>query len=65
VFERVSGCDAVVVMVGHSQYRDLDLTKIKGILHLPILIDGRNLYDDIHAEIVGLKLYSLGKVRSV
>jgi UDP-N-acetyl-D-mannosaminuronic acid dehydrogenase len=60
LFERIKGCDAVVVMVAHSEYRELDLARIKSILHLPILVDGRHIYDSARADEVGLKLYSMG-----
>ncbi len=44
LFERIKGCDAVVVMVAHSQYRDLDLGRLKSVLRLPILVDGRHVF---------------------
>ena len=46
VFERVKGCDAVVVMVAHGEYRELDLKMLRSVLRLPILIDGRRVFDD-------------------
>ncbi|MFT3892209.1 MAG: nucleotide sugar dehydrogenase [Anaerolineales bacterium] len=60
VFERVKGCDAVVLMVAHNEYRSLDLHKLKSVLRCPILVDGRHVYDAAYAHQAGLKLYSIG-----
>jgi UDP-N-acetyl-D-mannosaminuronic acid dehydrogenase len=61
VYERVKGCDAVVVMVAHNQYRELDLERLRLILRQPILLDGRHIYDSVSTNQAGLKLYGLGK----
>ena len=61
VFERIKGCDAVVVMVAHSAYRGLDLEKLKSSLRLPILIDGRHIYDPNFAEKMGFKFFGIGQ----
>ncbi|MFN8387120.1 MAG: nucleotide sugar dehydrogenase [Anaerolineales bacterium] len=46
VYERVKGCDAAVVMVAHSAYKELDLEKLKSALRLPVLVDGRRVLDE-------------------
>jgi UDP-N-acetyl-D-mannosaminuronic acid dehydrogenase len=61
VFERIKGCDAVVVMVAHSAYRSLDLEKLKSSLRLPILIDGRHIYDPVFAEKMGFTFFGIGQ----
>lgn len=38
-------CDAVVVMVAHAPYKELDLPALQAVLRRPVLVDGRNLYD--------------------
>jgi UDP-N-acetyl-D-mannosaminuronic acid dehydrogenase len=60
VYERVKGCDAVVVMVAHSAYKKLDLSKLKACLQLPVLVDGRNLFDLEHVLAVGLNYRRIG-----
>jgi UDP-N-acetyl-D-mannosaminuronic acid dehydrogenase len=45
VYERVQGCDAVVVMVAHGEYKNMDLEKLKGALRLPIIVDGRKIWN--------------------
>jgi len=53
VYERVKGCDAAVVMVAHSAYRELDLAKLKSVLRLPVLVDGRRVFETApgHADL--------------
>jgi UDP-N-acetyl-D-mannosaminuronic acid dehydrogenase len=60
VFERVSGCDAVVVMVGHSVYRTLDLEKLRSVLRSPVLVDGRNVIEGAQASAAGLHYCCIG-----
>ncbi len=61
LFERVSACDAVVVMVGHHQYRELDLDALKNALRTPILIDGRGLFDPAQVRMVGFVYRGVGR----
>jgi UDP-N-acetyl-D-mannosaminuronic acid dehydrogenase len=49
----VKGCDALVLMVAHSQYRALDLTSLKNSLRRPVLIDGRHVFIEDYARSLG------------
>jgi UDP-N-acetyl-D-mannosaminuronic acid dehydrogenase len=53
IYERVTGCDAVVVMVAHSAYRKIDLARLRLALKQPILVDGRKIFDSVHAGETG------------
>jgi len=44
VVEMAQGCDGVVVMVGHEEYRKLDLAALKLVLRHPVLVDGRRVF---------------------
>jgi len=61
MYERVKGCDAAVVMVAHSEYKDLDLKELKSALRLPILVDGRHMYDPVVVNAAGLNFYGVGR----
>jgi UDP-N-acetyl-D-mannosaminuronate dehydrogenase len=41
LLELAQDCDAVVLMVAHEEYRNLDLGALKSILRTPVVIDGR------------------------
>ena len=60
VRECVQGCDAVVVMVAHRLYKALDLPAIRAKLRMPILIDGRRVFDITQAQAAGLTYYAVG-----
>jgi len=47
VVEMAQGCDAAVVMVGHSVYRELDWEALKTMLQVPILVNGRGISPQI------------------
>jgi UDP-N-acetyl-D-mannosaminuronic acid dehydrogenase len=40
-----ANCDAAIVMVRHSEYTALDMAAFKDLLRLPVLVDGRGIYD--------------------
>lgn len=60
VFEKVKGCDAAVVMVAHSEYKTMDLEKLKSVLRSPLLVDGRRVYNVDVAQSAGLVYHKLG-----
>jgi UDP-N-acetyl-D-mannosaminuronic acid dehydrogenase len=41
----VKDSDALVFVTAHSEYKNLDLNKIKVLVKTPIIIDGRNIFD--------------------
>jgi len=57
VYAMAEGCDAVVVMVKHSEYKALDLSALKAVLRTPVLVDGRRAFP----EAVGWIQRSIGK----
>lgn len=53
--------DAVLILTDWSEFADLDLQRLKGILRYPILLDGRNLYDPQTVADMGLSYVSVGR----
>lgn len=60
VYERVKGCDAVVVIVAHSEYKTMDLKKLKSALRSPVFVDGRRIYESEIANQAGLNFHTIG-----
>jgi nucleotide sugar dehydrogenase len=54
VYEALGGADAMVIMTGHREFREIDLRRVKECMHTPILIDGRRVFEQ--GEVVGLGL---------
>ena len=57
----VKGADAVILSTKHRQYLNLDLKKLKNQLATPILIDGRNAYNEEKAAKAGFTYLGVGK----
>jgi UDPglucose 6-dehydrogenase len=49
-------------MVAHDPYRELDLENLKTWLRMPVLIDGRNVFDKRKAQEAGFTYRGVGNV---
>ena len=58
--ESIQNSDAVIIMVAHEAYKDMDLMEVKQRLQLPIVIDGRRVIDASIAKQAGLDYYGIG-----
>ena len=58
--EMASGCDAVIFMVRHNDYRSLDLQDLRNSLRTPILVDGRGLFQPAKVRSAGLDYWGIG-----
>ncbi len=61
VLAAVKGCDAVVVMVSHSDYFKLDLSQVRAALRTPILVDGRHVFTPEAAHKAGFDYTCVGQ----
>jgi UDP-N-acetyl-D-mannosaminuronic acid dehydrogenase len=59
--ERVREADALVVMVRHAEYRNLDLSAIGIALRTGIIVDGRHVYDLSQMENTALFYVGVGQ----
>lgn len=41
----IESADAVIVMVAHDEYRNIDIGALKSLMAAPVLIDGRKVFD--------------------
>lgn len=57
----VEGADAAMVMVGHEEYRTLDLRRLRAALRTPVVVDGRQVIPPAAAAAAGLLLQSVGR----
>jgi UDPglucose 6-dehydrogenase len=55
------GSDALVITTEWNQFRNIDLSKIKKLLKLPILLDLRNLYDPEKTKALGFTYEGVGR----
>ena len=54
-------CDAAVVMVRHTGYRDLDLAQLRQVMRTPVLIDGRSIFTPSQLDAAGFTYRILGR----
>ncbi|HKZ93833.1 MAG TPA: nucleotide sugar dehydrogenase [Candidatus Bathyarchaeia archaeon] len=59
--EALSKADAVVISTKHKEYLKLDLSELKTKLATPVLVDGRNAFDEDAAVRAGLTYRGVGK----
>jgi UDPglucose 6-dehydrogenase len=53
--------DAVVLMTEWNQFRNLDLSRMKGLMRRPILVDLRNAYEPERVKALGLTYQGVGR----
>jgi len=61
VYRLFRNADAIVLMVKHDAYRELDLARAASLMRTPILVDGRGFFDPQHVESAGLRYRGVGR----
>jgi UDPglucose 6-dehydrogenase len=59
--DAVLEADAVVLVTEWGEFRNLDLKQLALLMHQPILVDGRNLYDPETARSAGFDYCGIGR----
>ncbi|GEN26235.1 UDP-glucose 6-dehydrogenase [Halomonas cupida] len=59
--QAVKGADALVICTEWKEFRSLDFAWLKGQLSMPVIVDGRNLYDPESVREAGLMYYAVGR----
>ena len=60
-YEAATGADAVVIVTEWDAFRALDLTKLKGLMAAPVLVDLRNVYRRDEVEDQGFHYTAVGR----
>jgi UDPglucose 6-dehydrogenase len=60
-YEVAKDCDALVLATEWDEFKNLDLKRVYDLLHYPILIDGRNLYDPAVMKQIGFEYHCIGR----
>ena len=61
IYHLAEGCDAVVIMVAHDVYSDLDLAALKSTLKTPVLVAGRRVVTRTEADKDGFIYRGVGE----
>ena len=62
-YEALKDSDALLVITEWDEFRSADLNKVKDLMRLPIIIDGRNLFESEAMD--GFEYYSVGREKNV
>lgn len=57
----IRGKDVMVVVTDWTEFQQLDLENVKKLLKVPIIVDGRNIYDKEKVEKLGFKYFGVGR----
>lgn len=60
-YDVAAGADVLVLVTEWNQFRALDLTRLKGMLRQPLLVDLRNVYKPAEMRQAGYTYYSVGR----
>ena len=55
------GADTLVLVTDWSEFRQLDMARLKASMRLPILVDCRNLYDPEEMRALGFRYRAIGR----
>jgi nucleotide sugar dehydrogenase len=61
VYMALEGADAMILMTAHDEFRELDFEKIKKLMKIPIIIDGRRIFDPSQLEDMGFYYRGIGR----
>ncbi len=61
MYECARGAEVLVIATEWKEFANADLVKLKELMHLPIIFDGRNLLHPANAEHAGFEYHSIGR----
>jgi len=60
-YTAAEGADALLILTDWAEFAQLDLSRLKGTMRFPIIVDGRNLYKPGHMFEHGFSYLSIGR----
>lgn len=60
-YDTLKKADAAVITAEWSEFKELDLVKVKAIMKTPLIFDGRNIYNPKRMKEHGFKYYGVGR----
>ena len=60
-YEVAQGSDCLAIVTEWDEFRELDMKRIKDLLKLPIIVDGRNVFDPKKMEELGFIYRGIGR----
>lgn len=60
-YDAAAGAHVILLLTEWEEYRELDFARIRQLMEVPVLIDGRNLFEPAAVRGSGLEYYSIGR----
>jgi len=60
-YEVAKGTDALLILAEWREFRDLDFKKIKKLMHQPLIVDGRNIFEPAVLKEMGFRYIGVGR----
>ncbi|MNG81293.1 UDP-glucose 6-dehydrogenase TuaD [compost metagenome] len=57
----VEGADALVLVTEWKQFRQPDFPRVRGLMRMPVVFDGRNIYDPLELSTLGYLYHGIGR----
>ncbi|MDP2730369.1 MAG: nucleotide sugar dehydrogenase [Dehalococcoidales bacterium] len=64
ILEALDGCNAIVLMTGHDEYKSIEPTMLKGLMKDYVIVDGRDIFDSSKFVAEGFIYRGVGKGNS-
>jgi UDPglucose 6-dehydrogenase len=60
-YQAARGADALLILTEWAEFRELNRSRLRKLMSVPVIVDGRNLYDAEQMREEGFEYYSIGK----
>ena len=60
-YDAVRGADCLLIFTEWKQFKEMDLKRIREAMHLPVIVDGRNLLSPEQARQLGFRYVGMGR----
>ena len=60
-YDAAHEADGLVIVTEWNQFRALDLSRLHQLLHRPLIVDLRNIYEPVKMEAAGFEYISVGR----
>lgn len=61
VYTMAEGCDALMLITEWNEFKQIDWTRIRGLMRQPVIFDGRNIYDPAMMRQLGFTYRAMGR----
>ncbi len=60
-YEAAEGAQALLILTEWEEFRQIDLKRVREVMEVPILLDGRNLFEPAIVRLAGFEYVSIGR----